>query len=920
MTEDEAIKLLLEGLKLGEDDKISSIASEIVQRLGCLPLAIAQASAYIEAENILPSEFLDRYEDSMREVLECIPPLWEYTVAETPAGDTKSAEVIAKTAFSTWNLSHRLLRPETPTGSWKSSVLSLLAKFHNHDISEEFFRSYFQTMSRPPSTRPEWTTLFEDDRAQWSSRKFGRLMREFSRLSLITRIDLVTGEAQLTVVSLHPLVRDWINLRQDNATSLENFKIFTCILGSHLSPFLHRKHRFETPFLAPRATYQCYGHICTWAAEFLKFRAILQPTALIASGEDPIPVCAELPLAIALFQQRDFDNACLVYRWLWDTCDVEVYQMRAIKMIAGTSISLSLLFTNLLQDSRDEARAQFDYWNKVQGASDVCDTILLTSLMEFAKALTDHGHSRVDAAKCKKLCEEKLAVLPRDDSLLVPRHTLMSCLARAAATLGNRTLATSLCRTMVQETAVLGGNGFRKHCWSDPQWAIVLEWLLPSDGICDCDVELVDEISTGGMEMHTEARRKGFSGNSGLVAYRSRFLVLTGRHEEAKAFVSVEAANLKEGWHTPSELRLLYRRLGNALECQSASDKAYEAFSEALRYTDPSPANGIRLGLLQDCGRTAMEFNPELAEAHFALRLSTLKQIGDFDEIAACYVELSRVRSQMGRRVGFQSCRDLLIRALEIWGLQVCVHGLQRECEYPGHIETTLVLNEQEPTQVSPAKEVVSDCLAKRKSCWYGYQVLAELASTLALTGFYTESITAFQIAKDVFESNKDTCAFKDIRYFIGDAVAYIRDSWDGIEDDERISGTITWAEVLLAERRGHEPSEDPDSWYGADDSWWEDEKRSLLELLEPEADSEASSSSSGAHSASERDELPAEEAIGEERVKRANPFRTLAARLSSTLSDGASGKSSTSSRWSIGRGLRPSASVAAAPAKPKVS
>ncbi|KAI0011560.1 P-loop containing nucleoside triphosphate hydrolase protein [Xylariaceae sp. FL0662B] len=232
MAESEAMELLLKQVDTTKDETSRSAAADIVRRLGYLPLAIDQAGAYIKAEDLSLTNFLSHYEQSSRDILESVPSLWEYTESVLDNDGQKTA--VAKTVFTTWNLSFTLLmRSNRDTGPLKTTILSLLAFFDEHKISEEHFKDYWSL--KTPNQPPEWLSLFTDEEDQWSSRKFDRVMREFSRLSLITSLDTSREETEYASVSLHPLIRDWINLRQEKDTHRENFIMFSRLLAASLS-------------------------------------------------------------------------------------------------------------------------------------------------------------------------------------------------------------------------------------------------------------------------------------------------------------------------------------------------------------------------------------------------------------------------------------------------------------------------------------------------------------------------------------------------------------------------------------------------------------------------------------------------------------------------------------------------------------
>ncbi|OTA93588.1 hypothetical protein M434DRAFT_52315, partial [Hypoxylon sp. CO27-5] len=142
MTVDEAANLLFKQLDIAEDLGSRTAAIDIVSRLGYLPLAIDQAGAYMKAEGVSLTDFISHYEQSAKDIFTSVPSLWEYTESASGESGEETTDIVAKTVFTTWNLSFKSLRPDTSTGRFKATVLSLLAFFDAHEISEEYFQAY----------------------------------------------------------------------------------------------------------------------------------------------------------------------------------------------------------------------------------------------------------------------------------------------------------------------------------------------------------------------------------------------------------------------------------------------------------------------------------------------------------------------------------------------------------------------------------------------------------------------------------------------------------------------------------------------------------------------------------------------------------------------------------------------------------
>ncbi|KAF8470650.1 hypothetical protein BDZ91DRAFT_791604 [Kalaharituber pfeilii] len=128
MQNNEAEKLLLTSARLDleklapEERKLEEAAAvvAIVQNLGCLPLAIAQAGAYISVQQCLFSHYLREYKTNFNHLLS---RKWKV------GKDDRSV-------FATWELSFNAIKNQNP----KAAKLLSLCAFLDNDICEEFLR------------------------------------------------------------------------------------------------------------------------------------------------------------------------------------------------------------------------------------------------------------------------------------------------------------------------------------------------------------------------------------------------------------------------------------------------------------------------------------------------------------------------------------------------------------------------------------------------------------------------------------------------------------------------------------------------------------------------------------------------------------------------------------------------------------
>lgn len=197
MSEDESMDLLLQRSP-NEDEKHD--ARRIASTLGYLALALDQAGAYIRARNLPLKHFISHYNKRKEVVLREIPEQWEYR-RKTAAAERE----ILLNVYTTWELSFEQVKGEETERRKKDHFLTLAAFFDNNKISEIFFQDHYEKIS------PHWMDIFST-RGQWETEKYGDILAEFQKLSLI---QISVKQDDGFQFSIHPVVRDWIRLRKN---------------------------------------------------------------------------------------------------------------------------------------------------------------------------------------------------------------------------------------------------------------------------------------------------------------------------------------------------------------------------------------------------------------------------------------------------------------------------------------------------------------------------------------------------------------------------------------------------------------------------------------------------------------------------------------------------------------------------------
>ena len=189
MAEDEAVSLLLYRSHLQGSKKEREDAEDIVSQLSYLPLAVAQAGAYINMRKIPLSEFIEHYSQRKGAVLQQTPEIWEYGLS----------------VFTTWEMSMQNFSSDIRSRDHVDSMLLFCAILHHDVINEEFLSHLLANVDN----LPHWTEPFVTH-GTWDSCKFQDTIARLGRLSLLQILRFKSGHYEF---SIHPLVSDWLKLR-----------------------------------------------------------------------------------------------------------------------------------------------------------------------------------------------------------------------------------------------------------------------------------------------------------------------------------------------------------------------------------------------------------------------------------------------------------------------------------------------------------------------------------------------------------------------------------------------------------------------------------------------------------------------------------------------------------------------------------
>lgn len=248
MPQNIGVKLLLHRYRSININDHMAEATAIVDRLGGLALAIDQASAYMQSIR-LPVQrlgtFLPQYLAQREKVLKhTASNFWKYM----KTGESAQRES-AISAFTTWEMSfQQLLDSWSEQRDSVAHFLTLSAFFGPSHIEETLFISHLYVSEPFPSWMDVFLVLnsetisgngslggpkgdatardnvvadlsqnverlgFDNSEKDWNSEVFWQLIYQAFQLSLLQSISPDTGSESASF-SLHPLIRDWLQIR-----------------------------------------------------------------------------------------------------------------------------------------------------------------------------------------------------------------------------------------------------------------------------------------------------------------------------------------------------------------------------------------------------------------------------------------------------------------------------------------------------------------------------------------------------------------------------------------------------------------------------------------------------------------------------------------------------------------------------------
>ena len=236
MEEADAITLLLKASHLDASAEHLQAAKNIVTSLGCMPLAVDQAGAYIEAGKCDINKYLRQF-SSRRQTL-----MLDATF--------RGASGYDRTVYGAWDLSFKEIERRTSAQSSDGIaqaakaailILGICAFYHHSNISEDIFQSAAEESekhvvdSKMAKNLPhavnslDRTLLALDNDGYWDEFIYRQGIAVLLSFSLIKR------DKSLKMLSVHPLIHSWSREQMSKTEQQRMYEIGTIILSCAIS-------------------------------------------------------------------------------------------------------------------------------------------------------------------------------------------------------------------------------------------------------------------------------------------------------------------------------------------------------------------------------------------------------------------------------------------------------------------------------------------------------------------------------------------------------------------------------------------------------------------------------------------------------------------------------------------------------------
>ena len=236
MEEVDAIMLLLKASCLDTSSEHLQAAKKIVTSLGCMPLAVDQAGAYIEAGRSDIDKYLTHF-SLHRQTL-----MLDATF--------RGASDYDQTVYGAWDLSFKEIEKraggQSSDGNTQAAkaailILGICAFYHHSNISEDIFQSAAEESGKYVVDRElakklpyavnslDRTLLALDNDGHWDELIYRQ------GISVLLSFSLIKRDQSLKMLSIHPLIHCWSRERMSKSEQQRMYEIGTTILSCAIS-------------------------------------------------------------------------------------------------------------------------------------------------------------------------------------------------------------------------------------------------------------------------------------------------------------------------------------------------------------------------------------------------------------------------------------------------------------------------------------------------------------------------------------------------------------------------------------------------------------------------------------------------------------------------------------------------------------
>ena len=253
MEEADAISLLLKASNLDASAEHMEVAKNIVTELGCMPLAVNQAGAYIQAGRCSINNYLQQLSLHRRALMS--------------DATFRGASKYDRTVYGTWDLSFKEIEKrasgQSSAGDAQAAhaailILQICAFYHHSNIPKDIFRSAAEESGKHVVNRNievlplamsslDDTLLALDNNGHWDEFIFGQ------GIAVLLSFSLMKKNQSSEMLSVHPLVHCWSREQMSKSEQQRMYemgsKILCCAISQRLSSYDYRLRRLIYPHI-----------------------------------------------------------------------------------------------------------------------------------------------------------------------------------------------------------------------------------------------------------------------------------------------------------------------------------------------------------------------------------------------------------------------------------------------------------------------------------------------------------------------------------------------------------------------------------------------------------------------------------------------------------------------------------------------